>query len=177
MIILKKVPEYDNYSVSDTGMVMSNKTNKFLKGRVTEKGYLSVILYNAKGSKSFRVHRLILSVFEEKDYSSYHLECGHKDDNKTNNKVENLIWQTRKENMNWNNLTLRIKRVHTFSALRIEKIKETLSKRICRTSKDGVDVFYNSIKDAIAEGFNGGNISACCLGKRRQHKGYFWSHV
>lgn len=173
----KNVPNYENYSVSDTGFVYSNKTGKMIKGRITDKGYLSVILYNNKGYKSFRVHRLILSVFTNVDYTDYELECGHKDDDKTNNKLSNLVWQTRKENMNWNGLQSRMKRVYVYSELRVTNCKKATSKRIVRNSNDGSQVVYESIHEAIKEGFNGGNISACCLGKRKTHKGFEWSHI
>lgn len=176
-MIYKNVPNYENYSVSDTGFVCSNKTGKVLKGRITQKGYLSVVLYNSKGNKSFRVHRLILSVFTNTDYTDCKLECGHKDDDKKNNNLSNLVWQTRKENMNWNGLQSRMKRVYVYSELRALNSKKATSKKISRISKDGSEVFYDSIHEAIKEGFNGGNISACCLGKRKMHKGFRWNHI
>ena len=88
-----------------------------------------------------------------------------------------MEWQTRKENKNHNDLQKRMKRKYEYSQLRIDKTKEKLSKKILRESIDGSTKIYNSISDAKKDGFNAGNISACCLGKRKSHKKYKWFFI
>jgi hypothetical protein len=170
------VKDFPNYEVSNYGEVKNIKKGNILKNRITEKGYCSVILYNGSINKSFRVHRLILSVFDDVSYSEHCLECNHKDEDKLNNRIDNLNWLTRKENMNWNNLHQRIKRSpYKYSEYRTQKVKEKLSKKIIGTSIiDNSEIYFDSINDAFKSGFNIGNISACCLGKRKKHKGYYW---
>lgn len=56
--------------------------------------------------------------------------------------------------------------------------KKTTSKTVYQYDKD-----YNLIKiwysaaEAGRNGFSSGHISACCLGKRKFHKGFIWSHT
>lgn len=55
--------------------------------------------------------------------------------------------------------------------------KEKFSKPIIRTCiKTGEVKYYNSITEAKMDGFNNGHISSCCLGTRKQHKGYRWEY-
>ena len=61
-------------------------------------GYIHVNLYN-NGRKSFMLHRLVASAFI-KNPNNYS-EINHIDECKSNNKVNNLEWCTRKYNMNY----------------------------------------------------------------------------
>ena len=55
--------------------------------------------------------------------------------------------------------------------------KQRFSKPVIRTCiKTGETKHYNSITEASDEGFNNGHISSCCLGNRKQHKGYMWTY-
>lgn len=47
--------------------------------------------------------------------------------------------------------------------------------RICMVSGD--EKIYNTRDEASAEGFNEGEITACCLGRAGSHKGYYWTFV
>jgi len=176
--IWKKVENHSYYEISNYGEVKSLKRNKLLTPRVNDKGYLSVILYYDNGlqSKSYRIHRLVLSTFQKVDYTSHPLECGHLDDNKNNNRLDNLTWLTRKENMNWNGLSSRIKRSTKPKGQEwVKMITERNSKKIYSENiKTGIIKKYNSIADAKRDGFNAGNISACCRKERKKHKGFKW---
>lgn len=168
-----------NYLVSNYGEVKSVKRNKNLTPRKTDKGYLTVLLYyeNGKDCKSYRIHRLVLSTFHDVDYTTFHLECNHIDEDKKNNRLDNLTWVTRKENMNWNGLSERIKRNTVINKDWVKMITAHNSKEIIGTNlKTNKKVHFKSIADARRNGFNAGNISACCLGKRKKHKGYIWKY-
>lgn len=47
--------------------------------------------------------------------------------------------------------------------------------RTCMVS--GHEKVYQTRDEAELEGFNGGEITACCLGRAGSHKGFFWSFV
>lgn len=50
------------------------------------------------------------------------------------------------------------------------------NKPILRTCvKTGETKVYKTRDEAASDGFNEGEITACCLGRAGQHKGYFWS--
>ena len=104
--IFKIITDYENYVVSNNGDVIrleyrdkkgANRPFKLLKANINEDGYASTTLRNDKGKKTFRIHRLVAREFipnpENKE------TVNHIDGNKLNNRVENLEWNTREENM------------------------------------------------------------------------------
>ena len=104
--VFKTITDYENYVVSNTGDVIRLKYKdkkgakrpfKLLTPSISEDGYASIKLTNDDGKKTFRVHRLVASEFipNPKDKET----VNHIDGNKLNNRVENLEWNTREENM------------------------------------------------------------------------------
>ena len=170
-----QIPFAENYLISELGYVINSKTNKKLKPRLNDRGYESIVLYVNAKPKSYRIGRLVLSVFDNKDYISYEKEANHINENKLDNRLINLNWLSRKENMNWNNLQSKIKRSNSISENAINAAKKANSKPIKGISiNDGSIIIFGSMAEAKQNGFNIGNISACCLGKRIKHKGYKW---
>jgi hypothetical protein len=170
-----EIPFAKKYLISNYGYIIRKKTGKKLKPRLNDRGYESVVLYINSKPKSFRIGRLVLSVFDNKDYLTYEKEANHINENKLDNRLKNLNWLTRKENMNWNNLSLRIKRSSFISPNAIISAKKANSKKIVGINiEDNSKIYFDSMADANKKGYNIGNISACCLGKRKKHKGYIW---
>ena len=94
--IFKKIPNFDDYEVSNLGRIVSLKYDKrkVLKHGVNPQGYCIVVLYKGKKSHPKTIHRLVMSVFEgESD-----LHVNHKDENKLNNNLDNLEYTTNREN-------------------------------------------------------------------------------
>jgi hypothetical protein len=55
---------------------------------------------------------------------------------------------------------------------------EKISKQVYQYSLDGKLVkIWNMARDASKIGYSCGNISMCCNGKRKTHKGYRWSYT
>ena len=102
----RDIKDFPNYKVSNMGRVKSIKQTKEILLKLQYKkrtGYVTIILYNEKGSKDFRVHRLVASAFLDNDDPINKTEVNHKDEDKTNNVVENLEWCTKKYNINYGN--------------------------------------------------------------------------
>ena len=97
--MLKPVKDFPNYLVSDKGEIYSLYTNKYLSPRITELGYLVVILTHNGIKKSKRVHRLVAEAFIPNPNNLP--EINHKDENKLNNSVDNLEWCNRTYNNNY----------------------------------------------------------------------------
>ena len=95
----KNIKDFKNYSISNTGKVKNNKTNKILKPRIKKSGYIEYVLY--KNNKAFYLlaHRLVGTHFVPNPYKFEMIN--HKDEDKQNNFEENLEWCNRIYNVNY----------------------------------------------------------------------------
>ena len=87
----KKLIEGTHYSVSEDGKVWNEKFNKQLKGTPNAFGHLTVCI----NGKTKKIHRLVYQAFVGAIPKGYDIH--HKDFNKNNNSVSNLICITHKE--------------------------------------------------------------------------------
>ena len=94
--IFKPIEGYEGYSVSNTGKVLNNKTEKFLEGSVDTKGYIRICLYKDKKGTLVLKHRLIAEAFIPNPENKPCVD--HHDNNPSNNVITNLRWATRQEN-------------------------------------------------------------------------------
>ena len=100
--IWKAIPETNNsYFISNFGRVKSKKWGKeiLLKIGLSQKGYSQVCINYLNKRKNRRVHRLVAQAFIPNP--SGYVEINHKDEIKTNNRVDNLEWCDRKYNMGY----------------------------------------------------------------------------
>ena len=118
--IWKDIQNYEgSYQVSNYGRIKSlnyRHTGKeqILKQSKNKGGYKYILLGSNKKRKYYLIHRLVAMTFISNPRNLP--EINHKDENKTNNKVENLEWCTRKYNANY--------------GTRNEKVKEKLKGKI-----------------------------------------------
>ena len=146
----------NQYQVSTFGNIRNSKTNKILKPRKDKDGYLDVSL---KG-RHFRIHRLVANMFIENSNPQQYDLVNHKDEDVTNNNVENLEWCDCRYNSNY--------------GTRNERISEKI---VGINIKTGEIISFHAMREAERNGFNHGNISECCKGNRKSHKGYKWYYL
>jgi uncharacterized protein YerC len=95
--IWKKVPQFENYSINSEGKLKNTKTNRLLSTKsVNSEGYVLVCLSNNGKIKTLRFHRLLAECFIPKIIGKDFVN--HKNGIKTDNRLENLEWCTKKEN-------------------------------------------------------------------------------
>lgn len=150
--IWKDVVGYEEmYKVSNLGNIYSVKRGKLLKSRNNHNGYLQVRLYiNGKG-KELKVHRIVAEAFISNYYDKP--QVNHKDEDKTNNRVDNLEWVTNKENSNW--------------GTSIERSSEKRSKRIKVIYQDDTYEIWGSA-NVFAREFGIDRRSVCNVLRGRQ---------
>lgn len=96
----KDIPGYEGlYVVSNNGRVMNVRSGRVLRGIVNNLGYIMVGLSKSGKVKMISVHRLVAEAFIKNPDNLR--EVNHKDEDKSNNNVDNLEWCDRKYNVNY----------------------------------------------------------------------------
>ena len=178
--IWKDILGYEGlYQVSNFGRVRSldrivkekNGKNKFLKGKILKYilvygGYMVVRLSKNGILKNYYVHRLVAQAFLD---NPDNLPCvNHKDENPQNNVVSNLEWCDAKYNLNYGTRNKRISEKMTNGKLSKPVLQYTLDGELVKK--------WSSTHECGRNGYNRGNVSACCLGYLKFYKGYIWRY-
>lgn len=148
---MRKIEGYDNYFVTDNGMIWSTKGfGRWLKPQINSRGYVTYGLSKNNNKKWFSAHRLVALAFirniENKE------EVNHIDGDKLNNKISNLEWCTRQENVS-HAVCNNIYKVKGKEVINIES-----------------GIFFNSVKEAHRQS----GLSCCyehflCTLKRKEN--------
>lgn len=120
----KILKDFPGYLIYNTGKIYSLKTHRFLKQHYDSCGYRHVSLYTGtKASRTtIKVHILVAIAFIPNLQPTVRTEVNHIDCNKSNNRVDNLEWVTRKENVQHalrNNRCIRV----SLSPLKEDQVK------------------------------------------------------
>ena len=94
------IPGFEShYAITKNGRVWSKHYQKFISQGMNAQGYPDVnIRYDYRMYKSPRVHRLMAITFLGLDINDTETQVDHKDDDKTNNNLDNLQLLTGKKN-------------------------------------------------------------------------------
>ena len=177
--IWKDIKDYEGlYQVSNWGRIkrlrrlITNQYNSFyieekiLKPQKNRYGYLYINLYKNGIMKHKTIHKLVAEVFLPNPNNLP--QINHKDEDKTNNHVNNLEWCDRKYNINYGTRNERISK---------SQINGKRSKIVIQYNLDGTFVReWPSAMECERNGFEHSLIIYCCQGKRKTHKGFKWSY-
>lgn len=165
--IFRQHPDYRDYMVSNKGRVFNEKRNRMLKPTKNKDGYCYVMLNSSKNGsvKKWLLHRLVAELFIPNPDNLP--QINHKDEDKSNNCVENLEWCTAEYNCNYGTRNERAGN---------RKRNGKLSKPVLQYTLDGefIKEWPSAIEITRQLGFNQGGISRCCLGQVKQVYGYKW---
>lgn len=165
--VWKDIKDFPDYQISNYGRVKSFKRNSeglIMKEQYYKYGYayvsLSTKINGATKKVKKKIHRLVLENFQPIEDMD-NLQVNHKDENKTNNHIDNLEWVTAKENMN-------------YGTRQDRAINKTSKKVLCIET----GIIYKSLAEAARQtGIDQGNLSRCCNGIYSQLGGYHWQFV
>lgn len=158
--IWKPVKGYEKYEVSSLGNARSyKKTLKSYKQLkpIERKGYLRIYM----SGKFHTLHKIIAEAFLKKPKGKEYVN--HLDGVKTNNKVENLQWCNRSENM-----------THSYEIGLNKTGKEhSQSKALNIFDLEGkyITTLYGA-KQWKEFGLDQSSVNACIRGERKHYKGY-----
>lgn len=175
--VWKDVVGYEGiYQVSSLGMVKSlsrEVRNGYNYSRVykleetilknTFRGDYKIAILSKDGvKKSISIHRLVALTFIPNPNNLP--QVNHKDEDKTNNRVDNLEWCTRKYNINY--------------GTSITRRSNNRYKPIYKCDLHGnVIKRYDSSTHAKLDGYCNSNIIKCCKGKLLTYRGYKWRYA
>ena len=107
IIEMRDIKGYEGeYAVTKSGLVWSYKRNKFLKLNDNGIGYLYVALCHGGIRQQKYIHRIVAEAFIPNPDNLP--EINHKDEDKSNNCVDNLEWITHIDNLNYGTRNKRI---------------------------------------------------------------------
>lgn len=167
--IWKDIKNYEGaYQISNFGNVKSltriDSNNHLKKAKIknlrTDKdGYKIVILSSNGKRKDFKVHRLVALMFLPNP-NNYPI-INHKDENPSNNFVDNLEWCDYTYNVNYGSCRYK------------------MSRQVNQYDKNNNFIkMWESITKASKElKIDGSGITKCCKGKRNFAGGYKWKYL
>lgn len=102
--IFYTIKDFDNYKIDKCGNIYSVKTHKLLKPHLSYGYYAITFIKEGKQYHKY-LHRLLAETFIP---NPNNYPCiNHRDENKLNNKLDNLEWCSYKYNNSYNNLNKR----------------------------------------------------------------------
>ena len=168
----KPVPGFEGlYEVSDTGIIVSLPrdygfgkihTKTPLKQEVS-RGYGRVVLYRDGKRHRLLVHRIVAVAFIP---NPNNLPCvNHKDEDRLNNRADNLMWCTPKENTMWGNCRSKISKA-------VSKPVNQYTKKGCLVKRwESMTLAANSLGISLSE------ISKCTRAQNCTAGEFYWRYA
>lgn len=145
------------------------------KLHVGKHGYVECTLRDGKRVKLMKVHRIVSEAFIPNPQNLPSIN--HKDEDKTNNNVENLEWCTCKYNSNYGTRNERLRsslsNAHK-NGLYADAYKTMRKSVIGISVSDNTIIVFDKLSDLYEHGFERHLVSKCCRNLRKEYKGYKW---
>lgn len=177
----KRIRDYPNYWICDDGRIYNAKLKRWIYGSVDRDGYNHTTLRRNGTPEKVSIHRLVATAFCPNP-NNYQI-VNHKNENKSDNRAENLEWCTVRYNSTYGNaIPKRVAHTDWGSPLRKKAARangKIVSRPVCQYGTDGtlLAVYPSGAAAHKVTGINHSNIMLCCAGK--QYKtvgGYVWKY-
>ena len=194
--IWKDIPGYEGlFQASTFGRIKSleklvhRKNNRYyirnekiIKTFISNSGYERTQLYKNGIQKNFSVHRLVWLTF--KGQIPEGMQINHIDENKFNNRLDNLELMTPKENANYGSRNLKLSNANKGqkpSEYAIKRSKELFSKPVIQYDKkmNFIKEYPNILIASKEVGLKcSSGIGHCCNGKKHYNTagGFIWRY-
>lgn len=161
--IWKPVQGFESkYEISNFGNIRNTK-GKQLSPWDNREGYLCIDLWDGKRTHK-KIHRLVAEAFIPNPNNLPLVN--HINEEKYDNRVDNLEWVTAAENCN-----------HGTRNEKVSWENKNGIPVIGTSIQSGKKIYFASAAEAERNGFNHSLVIACCRGKRNFHKGYYWDYA
>ena len=160
--IWKDIPGYEGlYKVSSLGRVFGEK-KKGLLNPFNNRGYLRVTLFKNGVGKHYSIHRLVAVAFIPNPIQLP--QINHINENKSDNRVENLEWCDLEYNVNYGN-----RRGKAVQKTRKPVLQYTLTGEFVK-EWDAARTAEKTLSKSY------GKICSVCKGNRKSAYGYIWRY-
>lgn len=157
----------DTYLVSNMGRIKEKDTGNITYGYNAGQEYLYIQINKI----SFGVHRIVATTFIPNLENKPTVD--HINTVRTDNRVSNLRWFDRNEQINGNEITK--EKVSEISKINVKKAHESIKKKV-KCIETGI--VYESVSDAAKHVnlYNGSGISACCRKNQETAASFHWEY-
>ena len=159
------------YAITDDGKLFSNRSNKFLRPATDKYGYLYYVISIDGKRKTIKAHRLVAMAFIPNPENKPTVD--HKNGIRSDNRVENLVWATRKEQQENEVTREKLKKVHDNTDYRSMGAKSNFGRKTTAVYKNGCLIgTYETLKEAAKQNnVHYSKASECANGIREEVRG------
>ena len=152
-VAMKNIEGYENYAIAEDGFVINLKTNRVLQRSLASVGYHVVNLSKEGKHKTFLVHKLVADAFLPTDEVRQCID--HIDNDRTNNRRENLRRCTYSENSQ--NRSMKMTRKEFIKHKGVYKIGKKFVAKLMHNKKIHYLGYFETEDDA-GKAYNAGAI-------------------